>query len=78
MDYGQKSFMLMLRCHQSLSGFLAEDHLPQMSYQSLQSVNDKDDNEKIPEIVHRCTGIYPSAEENCAKPQLRDCLMKFL
>ena len=34
MGCSQKSFKLVWRCHQLLSGFLAEGHLPQMSRQS--------------------------------------------
>ena len=37
---GKKSFNLMWRCHQLLSGFLAKGHLPQVL---LQSANDKED-----------------------------------
>ena len=40
----QKSFTLVSRCHQLLSGILAEGHLPRVSRQS---ANDKDDNEMI-------------------------------
>ena len=32
---GQKSFMLLWRCHQLLSWFLAKDHFPRVSLQSL-------------------------------------------
>ena len=42
-----KSFKLMRRCHQLLSGFLANDYLPRLS-----------DNEMIPGAVHRSPGIY--------------------
>jgi hypothetical protein len=38
---GQKSFMLVLRCHHFLSGFLAKDHLPRVSRQSLLSANNR-------------------------------------
>ena len=40
--------------------------------------NVKDDNEMIPEAVHRSPGICLTAEENPAKPQLRDRLIKGL
>ena len=40
------------------------------------STTDKDDNEIIPEVVHRSPGIYLMADENPEKPQLGDCLTK--
>ena len=40
MDCGQKCFVLGWQCHQSLSEFLANGHLPQ---KSRQSANDKND-----------------------------------
>ena len=60
---------LVWRCHQLLSRFLANDHLPRMSSQS---ANDKGDNEMILGAVHRSPGIYLTAEEIPGKPQLGD------
>ena len=40
--------------------------------------NDKNDNEMIPEAVHRSPGICLTAEENPGKSQLGDRLMKGL
>jgi hypothetical protein len=40
------------------------------------SANGKDDNEAIPEVVHRCPGIYLMAEEKTRKPRLGDQQMK--
>ena len=51
MGFGQKSFRLVWRCHQLLSGFLANGHLPRMS---CLSANDKEDNEVKQEL---CTDI---------------------
>ena len=49
---GQKSFKLVWRCHQLLSGFLAKGHLPRVA--SVTSVaNYKDDNEMILGAVYR-------------------------
>ena len=72
MDCGQKSFKLVWRCHQPLSGFLAKGHL-------VTSVgNYKGDNEMVPEAVNRSPGICFTAEENSRKPQLGDRLVKRL
>ena len=38
MGCGQKSFKLVWRCHQLLSGFLAKGHLPRVSRQSRRSL----------------------------------------
>jgi hypothetical protein len=46
--------MLVLRCHQILSEFLAKNHLPRMSYQSRLSANDKDENEINLMLMLRC------------------------
>ena len=73
MDCGQKSFKLVWRCHQLLSGILANDHMLRVSRQS---TNDKSDNEMIPGVVHRSSGIYFTAEENPGESQLGDSLMK--
>jgi hypothetical protein len=40
--------------------------------------NDKGNNEMMPGAVHRCNGIYLTAEKNPGKPQLGDRLMKGL
>ena len=58
-----KSFKLVWRCHQFLSEFLANGHLPRVLRQS---TNDKSD-EMILEAVHRSPGIYLTAEENPEK-----------
>ena len=64
MDCSQnKSFKLVCRCHQLLTGFLVKGHLPQVSHQSCLLANDKVDNETIPGAVHRTSGIYLAAEE---------------
>ena len=62
----------MWRCHQLLSGFLANGHLPRVSPQSRLSASDKGDNEIIPGAVHIYPGIYLTAEENTAGSQLGD------
>jgi hypothetical protein len=64
---GQKSFKVVWRCHQLLSGFLVNGHLPQVLHQS---ANNKGD-EMILQTVHR-SGIFLTAEENPRKSQLRD------
>ena len=51
----QKSFKLVWRCHQLLSGFLlAKRHVPRVSRQSR---HDMGDNEMIPGAVHRSPDI---------------------
>ena len=65
---------LMRRCHQLLSEFLINEHLPRLSRQSCLSVNDKSD-EMIPRAVYRTPGIYRTSEEISGKPQLGDRLM---
>ena len=70
--WSQKSFILMWRCHQLLSGFLAKVYLPPESRQSNLSANDKDDNVMILGAVHRSPDICLTAEENSRKPQLGD------
>ena len=59
-----KSFRLVWRCNQFLSGFLNKYHLPRVLRQSRLSTNAKGDNEMIPDDVHRSPGIYLTAEEN--------------
>ena len=68
MGCGQKSFKIVWRYHQSLSGFLVNGHLPLVSRHSRLSVDDKGDSGIISEAVHRSPGIYPNAEENPGKP----------
>ena len=74
--WAKKSFKLMWRCHQLLSGFLANGHLPRVSRQSCLLTNDKSENEMIPGAVHIFPGIYLTAGENLGKPQLGDYSMK--
>ena len=64
---GKKIFMLLYRCHQILSGFLAKGHFPRVSYQSRLSANDKDDSKMISGAEHRSPGICLIAEENPRK-----------
>jgi hypothetical protein len=59
--------MLLLRCHQLLSGFLAKGYLPRVA---CLSNNDKSYNEVKPDTVHRSPGIYLMTEENPGKTQL--------
>jgi hypothetical protein len=66
----------MWRCHQLLSGFLANDHLPQLSRQSRLSAKGKNDNEVKQGEVHRSPSIYLTIEESPGKHQLRDRLIK--
>ena len=69
----KKSFKLVWRYHQLLSGFLVKDHLPlSVTFVS----NDKGDNEMIPGAVHRFPDIFLTAEENPGKLQLGDRLLK--
>ena len=56
----KKSFGLVWRCYQLLSGFLVNGHLPQGS---CPSANDKGDNEMILGFVHR-SDIYLTGEKN--------------
>ena len=44
MGCGKNSFKLVCRCHQLLSGILANGHLPRVARQSSLSANDKGDN----------------------------------
>jgi hypothetical protein len=67
---GQKSFRLVKRCHQLLSEFLANGHLPQESRQSRLSANLKRDNELKPGSMHRSLGIYLMVDENSGNSQL--------
>ena len=68
-----KSFKLVWRCHQLLFGFLDRGHLPRVSRLT---VNDKRDNNMIPEAAHRYPGNYLTAEEKAGKSQLGHRLMK--
>ena len=65
----KKSFKLVWRCYQLLSRFLAKARLPRVSRHSRSVVNNKGDNEMIPEAVHRSPGICLTAEENPRKPR---------
>ena len=60
-----KKTLLVRRCQQLLSGFLAEGYFPRVSRQSR-------DNEIISGAVQRSPGIYFTTEENPGKPQLGD------
>ena len=53
-----------------MSEFLAKDHLPRVSHQS---VNDKGDNEMIPGAVHRSPGIYLTVR----KPSDKGCATSY-
>ena len=75
----EKPSMLVWRCHQLPSGFLANDHLPASATLSGTSVdNDKGDKEMILGVVQRSPGICLTDEESPRKPQLGDRLMKEL
>ena len=58
----KKVFRLVLRCHQVLSGSLANSHLPQ---ESRLSANDKSNKEMKPRAVHR--PVITTAEKNYGK-----------
>jgi hypothetical protein len=67
MGWGKKkSFTLMWRCNQLLSGFLANDHLPRVSRQLFLPINDKCDTGRM------CL----TAEENPEKSQPGERLIK--
>ena len=70
------SFTLVWWCHQLLSGFLLNGHLPQVSCQSCLLASDKPDNEMKLGIMHRSPDICFTAEENPGKLLLGDCQMK--
>ena len=74
MGCGKNSFKLVWRCHQLLSGFLPNDHLPRVSWQSPLSANDKGDNEVKPGAMHRSPRVYLTTEGNPGKPQPGDRL----
>ena len=57
---GQKSLLLVWRCHQLLSGLIANNHFPRVSRQSRLSANDRGD-DMIPGTVHRSPDIYLTA-----------------
>ena len=62
----------MWQCHQLLSGFIANGHLPRVSWQSRLSANDMGDNEVKPGAVLRFPVMYITAEGNPEKPLLGD------
>ena len=64
----KKAFKLMRRCHQFLSGFLANGPLSQVSRQSLFSANTGYIELKAGAVL-RSPGIYFMTEENCVKLQ---------
>ena len=70
---GQKKLHASVACHQLLSRFLANAHLPQVSHQLS---NDKGYNKVEPGAVHLSLGIYLTAEENLRKSLLEDHQMK--
>ena len=74
MGCGQKSFKLVWRCHQLLSGFLVKGHLSRVSRQSRSVANNKCDNEMILGTVDTSPGICLTAEENPSNPQQEDRL----
>jgi hypothetical protein len=61
MDCDQNSCMLVWRCHQLLSGFLTNDHLPRVAHQS---PNDKGDNEIKPGV---CVDLAFDKKKTSAK-----------
>ena len=63
----------LLRYHQLLLGFVANEHLPRLPCQSRLSTNDKSDNEMmVTGAVQRSPGIYLRTEETHVKLMLRD------
>ena len=71
-SHGQQSKQLYasMACHQLLSGFLANGHLPRVSRQSCLPANDKSNNEVKPGAVHKYPNIYLKAEEKPGEYQL--------
>ena len=59
-----KSFQLVWRCQQLLSGILANGQLPQVLCQSRLSINDKGDDEVKPRTVDKYPGICLTVEKN--------------
>jgi hypothetical protein len=57
MSCDQKSFKIVWRCYQLLSGFLSKGHLPRGSCKLRLSDNNNGDNEMILRAVHRSPGI---------------------
>ena len=76
MGHGQKRTTLVCRCHQLLSGFLANGEFPRVSHQSRLSANDKGYNELNSGSVYRSLDIYLTAAENPGKFQLGVRLLK--
>ena len=71
--------MPVRRCHQLLSKFLVNGHLPhfpRISRLLLLSTIDKGDHEMIPGTVHRSPGIYFTVVEKPGRLQIGDRLMK--
>ena len=77
MEPWPKSFKLVWRCHQLLSGFLAKGYLPRVPYQPLLSANDKDD-KVMPGTVNWSPGIYLMGLDISGKSQKGDSLMKIV
>ena len=76
MVFGQNSFKLVWRYDQLLSRLLDNGHLLRVSRQSRLFTSNMDDEETIPEAVHRSSGIYLTAEESRGKLQIGDDMMK--
>ena len=68
---GQKSFMLLWSCHQFLSGFLANCHLPRLSIQWRMSDNGKCNNDIKTGVVNTSPGILLTTEKNIRKTSVR-------
>ena len=67
-----KDFKLVLWCHELLSKFAANSHLPRVLRKLRLSANDKGDDKMILGTVHRFPGIYLAAKENPGKRLLGD------
>ena len=70
------SLKLVYRYYQLVYRFLAKGRLFLVSRQSHLSAIYKDDNQMIPEVVHRSPGIYIRADENPEISHLGDRLLK--
>ena len=66
----QKSFKLLWRCHQLVSGFLVNGHLSEFTSVTCQLMISVIMNDIW--AVHRSPGIYLKVEENSGKPQLAE------
>ena len=68
----KKSFKLVWQCHQLLSGFIANDHLPRVSSQSCLSANDKG----INKMTWKTSARLPS-DEGCMTSYHINCVPYF-